>query len=294
MADGGTPGGRAADLAARPGAGTLLRARLPLGLLVLASACAPRVETLEIVSPDNRVLRSRGQKAELQAIARDRHGHVLHSPELSWRSSAPDVVSVTGEVAVALRSGRAVVQVSSGGARASSTFHVSIPARITVRPQTAELDGTNPSVPVELTVKDDAGRQVRDAAVVWASSDPAIARVEDGRIVGSSMGLARLTASAGEAQAEVEVRVFRADLARIAVQPSRHVFDHPGQTIRLKALGYSAKGAPLGEVPAVWAVSGSGVATVDETGTVTATGRGRALVSARAVKRRAAVEVYVK
>lgn len=275
----------------RPGA----TASFPLAILVhLLFGCGPRVESLVILEPEQRLLRSLEKRIALTAVAKDASGEVIVAPDLRWTSSAPEVAVVENGLVTARKSGKVVVSVSAGNQSASTTFLVSIPASLELRPGNLEIVGLGRSTVVDASVKDELGKAIRDATISWTSSDEGIAREEAGSIVAVGQGVAVLTASVDGVSRRLEVRVIRGDIARLSIQPSRHVFSGPGQTLQFQAKAFDAKGAAINGVPVSWNLSGAGVAKVDSTGLLTATGSGKTLLSASAGKRRAAAEIVVK
>jgi uncharacterized protein YjdB len=78
--------------------------------------------------------------------------------------------------------------------------------------------------------------------VIWHSSDPTVAAVEDGRLLGVAMGTAQLEATFGGQSITVDVTVTSAELIGLAVSPP--VATVPlGSSVHLTALGYYSDGA---------------------------------------------------
>jgi uncharacterized protein YjdB len=267
---------------------------LMLSLALLASACSSSPARLTLQPPAAGTLRVRGERVRLEYVVEDRKGRRVADPEVRWASTAPEVATVEAGVLVAGRSGTATIIAVSGSARTALPVVVDIPVSIDLRTDGVDFLEAGRSLPVAVVVKNDLGKAIRSAEVAWSSSDEEVARVEGGRIVGLSPGQARLTATLGAVRRSLDVRVVRNDLARLGLSHTRLQLQRTGQSARLKAQAFNAKGTFIDGVPVTWYSSDWSVATVSHDGVVTAVGKGRTVVTAMAGRRKAAAEVAVE
>jgi hypothetical protein len=97
-----------------------MRAVCLCALLALGAACHSGVERLTLVEPEQRLLRERGQQVRLVAVAENRAGAAIATPQLRWSSDSPEVASVDDGTVTALKSGRAVIRASTMRRQAAS------------------------------------------------------------------------------------------------------------------------------------------------------------------------------
>jgi uncharacterized protein YjdB len=269
---------------------TSVRSLLVVSVLVLG-ACRSAPETLTLAVPENRPLHAPGESVVLQAVALDAKGQPVENPKLRWVSSAPDVATVENGVVVARRSGKARISAAAGKARASVEVQVSIPSLVDIRVDGADFLLAGNSIPISAVVKNELGKPLMDVPPQWRSSDEAVVRVENGRLVGVSPGRATITATVPPLSRHLQVQVVRSDFARVEVDPTHLVFAKVGQTLQLRARTFNNRGAVVNDVPVTWFSSDWSVATVSPNGQVTAVGPGRTVVTATAGRRKAAAEV---
>ena len=264
---------------------------------VLLSACGPSPATISLSAPAEQVgpLRSRGQQLTLTARVQDKRGQTLEKAKLKWVSTVPEVATVEDGQVVALRSGKTeIVALSGRSVRTAFPLVVSIPGSMDLRTGDVDFLEEGRSLPLTVTLKNEQGRPITDAVPTFSSSDPAVARVENGRIQGLSPGTATLTATVGQMSRRLNVRVVRNDFARMGLTETHVTLLRRGQTHAVRAQAFNAKGALIDGVPFLWFSSDWSVATVNSDGTVTAVGPGRCVVTATAGRRRAAAEVVVQ
>ena len=203
-----------------------------------------------------------------------------------WTSSDPSVVSVGGDgVMKALKEGTSVLSVFTEGGltsslvvrveKAASDFYIS-PTAVTI-----ERGNT-----LRLTPRftDADGREDESASahyISWTSSDPEVAVVNGGEVVGLKSGTARVTASADGTTSScllrVEVLVHEVALDRDEVYLLREDARTP---IQLTA---TVSPADADDQSLTWSTSNDLVATVSRDGLVTMTGGyGTAVITARA------------
>ena len=128
---------------------------------------------------------------------------------VTWSSSNTSVVDVDqqGEVR-AYESGTAVITAKAGDKSATCTVTVTVPVdRITLDRAAVSLK-VGESIKLTATIKP---ADATDKTITWSSSNPAVAKVENGTVTAISEGSAVITAKAGEKSATCSVTVKNPD-----------------------------------------------------------------------------------
>ena len=135
-------------------------------------------------------------------------------------------------------------------------------------------------------LKDAAGLELSDRAVVWASSDPSVAEVSSvGAVTSHKAGTATITATSEGKRDEFGVVVEEAvadqpaAVATVALAGGSRTLD-PGETLELAATVKDGKGNLLPDRTVVWSSADPKVATVSGTGVVTAVAPGQVVITA--------------
>jgi hypothetical protein len=123
------------------------------------------------------------------------------------------------------------------------------------------------------------GKSVPGTEITWSSAAPSVASVSGtGIVTGRSEGRTSITARSGDITATVEVVVSRPAPASVAVSPGASSIK-VGEQTTLSARVRDGAGLAL-PYAVVWRSSNSGVATVDNTGTVRGVRQGETVVVA--------------
>lgn len=128
---------------------------------------------------------------------------------VTWSSSNTSVVDVDqrGEVR-AYEAGTAVITAKAGDKSATCSVTVTVPVdRITLDRAAVSLK-VGESVKLTATIKP---ADATDKTITWSSSNPAVAKVENGTVTALSEGSAVITAKAGEKSATCSVTVKNPD-----------------------------------------------------------------------------------
>ena len=151
---------------------------------------------------------------------------------------------------------------------------------VTVAPETATFAALGNTVQLAARVLDQNGQVVTNATITWASSDGAIATVDNaGLVTSTGNGSARVTATAGQASGAAAITVEQVTTG-IRVSSTVDTLRTVGGTHQLSATATDANDREVAEAEFVWVSSDTLVVTVDAAGLVTATGNGSAEVSA--------------
>lgn len=192
----------------------------------------------------------------------------------------------------AVADGAATVTVRAsdpGGLSASQSFAVEVaepaPTTLTVMPDTATLTAIGRTVRLSADVRDQIGRPMPDAAVVWSSGDTAVATVDtSGLATAVANGSATVTALAAGASGEVSGSasiVVSQTAATVEIAPTTHTLA-AGDTVRLVAAATDDNGHVVAGAAFGWTSSDTAVASVDSLGLVQGVAEGAATITAAA------------
>jgi hypothetical protein len=158
-----------------------------------------------------------GQRFPLEASSFSRHGDP-RADRIAWRSSAPNVLTVTGEgLMTAVAPGRATVTATAGSA--TTTLNVNVLANnlasFTIAPGTANAR-TGDVLPFRIDARDAAGRGVEGLTPVWSFMPGQGMIDEEGRFVGYDQGTYTVVANLGDRSASATVKLVPRDVRRPA------------------------------------------------------------------------------
>jgi len=228
-----------------------------------------------------------GDSVQLAATVRSAQG-VVTDREVIWSTSDPTVAVVSSRGLVKARApGLATITATSEGqADSASVTVVPIPVtRVDIRPteRTIEVGGTGF---LAAAVFDRNNRVLTRRALVWESDDAGVATVDQrGLVTGIAAGSARITAMSegvfGTATIRVGVPLM---MSRIDIDPPATAVPI-GSSVQLTARTYRCNPdlASCSEVagqPVTWSSADSAVATIDQTGRLTAITAGAAAITA--------------
>ena len=269
--------------------------RLPALMLSVALGCAEATDILSTrdvvaaveVAPERREL-AVGETVMLAATPRDAAGRPLTGRSVNWRSSDVAIANVAADGRVtALRVGTTTLFATSEGKSGASV--------VTVRPgPLARLELSPASLilaPGEVRQTtalgyDAADNVLRLGAVVWTSSNPAVAAVTTvgatGVVTAGVPGTALVTATSEGLSVRAQVTVTapaREPVDRVEVTPTAVVLERAA-TRQLTVVARDAAGRVLTDRAVAWTTDNPSVATVSATGLVTARAAGYATIVA--------------
>ena len=150
-------------------------------------------------------------------------------------------------------------------------------ASLEISPSTLTLNAGD-SGQLTAIVRDAAGHAVT-GAITWASSDSAVALVDQsGLVTGRAEGTVDVTASSQGTSGTGSVRVSRAPVASVQVSPAAAGISL-GQAVRLTAIIRDKTGKVLTGRSVSWISSDTAVAPVSDSGLVTGRGAGSATIT---------------
>ena len=170
-----------------------------------------RVASVE-VSPSADTIGA-GSTLQLAAVGFDENGNAVADAAFSWESSDAAVATVDASgLVTGVTVGVATITASAGSA--SGTAVVTVMQRVAsveVSPS-ADTIGLGSTLQLAAAGFDENGNAVAGTAFSWESSDAAVATVDaSGLVTGVTMGVAKITASAGGGQGTAEITVMDLD-----------------------------------------------------------------------------------
>ena len=254
----------------------------------------PRPTTV-VLSPATSELAALGATVQLAAEVRDQNGNVMGGAALTWVSSSTAVATVNASgLVTAAGNGTATITATAGTVSGSATVTVSQQVgAVEITPDTGiVLPGTKLQLAAE--AQDANGHAVAGSEFVWESSDTAVAVVDStGLVSGIALGAVEVSATSSGVTGRAQLEVVEPAPTTVAVRPDTVMFDALGDTLRLVAEVQDQAGRPLPDEAIMWATSDTRVATVNDSGLVTAAGNGAAMITATSgtLSDEAAVEV---
>ena len=231
-----------------------------------------------------------GDTHRLTAVARTSEGMMVGGVDFEWSSDDIDVASVdqTGLVS-AVDAGMAnITAMAEGVTSAPVVITVVEPppvvASIMVSPSamTMEVGGTFQFEATALTAD---GMAIPDVQFTWMSDDDGIATVDDtGLVTAVAAGTAMITASANNVTsmpATVTIEELPPEVSSVTVDQSSLMLE-VGDTHQLTAVARTSEGMMVGGVDFEWSSDDIDVASVDQTGLVSAVDAGMANITAMA------------
>lgn len=236
-----------------------------------------------------------GATLPLQVAVQDQSGQPASAGAVFWSSSDTTVATVSSHGVVTARAvGTAQIDASASGHSAIAAITViQVPvASVAVVPGTGTVS-VGSSMTLAAVAYDGAGSSLSGRQVVWASSAPAIARVDaNGSVTGVAAGSAEITATSEGKRGSATITVVLVPVAAIAVSPGSLTLT-TGQASALAATATDANGNVLAGRGLVWSSSNPAIATVAASGLVTAVSVGTANITATSEGHSATVQVVV-
>ncbi len=188
--------------------------------------------------------------------------------KITWKSTKPAIASVDRNgLVTANKAGKTTIKVTltSDGAKPLEAT-----CEVTVLPRTLTVKGVTKTVYIGERVKWNAEASPQ-TPILWYSDKPSVAIVQNGTITGLNPGSATITAAAHGIKRSYVVNV----MARKISLDKTSLTLHRGETQTI-----TAKTTPA--APVQWSSSNDKVATVDNTGKITAVKNGTAKIIASA------------
>ena len=243
-----------------------------------------QVPSLINLSPNNIVLAAIGQSTQINATVLDQESKVITGAAVTWTSSNARVAMVSpGGLVTAVSNGTARITATFGFASASVSVSVVQEAgSITISPDSATLETVGATVQLEAVVHDTGNSVIPGAAVMWSTGDPSIATVDNnGLVTAVSSGTTQITATSVAVSESAPVSVvFVPEAGSISINISTATLTSIGQSVQLSAVVFDIDGMALPGATVMWSSGNPVVATVNDSGLVTAFTSGTARIIA--------------
>lgn len=234
-----------------------------------------------------------GETLALSATPRNATGGVLSDRDIEWRSSNSNVARVDqGGTVEGLAPGTAAVTAVIEGQSATVVVTVLEPvARVEVAPSTDTVF-VGDQLQLTATARNASGAELSGRAIAWSSSNDAVGMVSaDGVVTALTAGSVTITALV-ETESGASALTVLEPVASVSVSPASATVVNGGVR-QLAATPLDASGASLPDRAVSWRSSDEYVATVDDTGLVTAHALGtvRIIATAEGVERTTPIHV---
>lgn len=244
------------------------------------------VATSLTVAPSSHTLASIGATVQLSATVRDQNNNPMSGQTVTWTSSNTGVATVSGNgLVTAVSNGTTQITARAGNASGTSNITVAepMPTRITIAPSSHTLEAIGETVQLRATVRDQRNNAMSGQTITWSSGNEAVATVDgNGLVTAVSDGMAEITAKSGSLSASATITVASPVPTTVTIEPAAHTFEAIGDTLQLAAVVLDQRENAMMDVTLTWSSGDEAVATVDESGLVTAVENGMAEITAQA------------
>jgi uncharacterized protein YjdB len=267
-----------------------------LALLVGVAACKetlpppPGVKTV-VVSPSEFTLQVDQQQQLVVAVLDSKDQPMANkTPGFTTSNAAIATVTTTGNV-IAVSPGNAEITASVDGkaGKANVTVILRAPTRVDIDPPAPTAIQPGGSLELRATPRGPNGEALAGRTATWRSLNPAVVTVQPtaagaltARVTAVSLGSAAIEVDVGTTKAQVTVTVSSGiqTPASVSITPPGPRILRVTNTLQLAATPRDANGNVITGRPVVWNSNNPSVATVSESGLVTAVDRGNATISA--------------
>ena len=222
------------------------------------------------------------QTLQLTAVAKDAQGSTLTGRTMAWITSdaARATVSSTGLV-TGVSPGSVTITASAEGKTGTALITIKDKpvGAVIVSPAQASIE-TGQTRQLTAQVTDDQGNTLTGRQVTYTSDNSAVATVSSaGLVTGVAVGSAKITATSEGKSGTADITVTPVAVANVQISPPTADLII-GQSTGLTAVPTDARGTVLAGRTASWTSGAPSVATVSQTGVVTAVGAGSAVIFA--------------
>jgi uncharacterized protein YjdB len=243
----------------------------------LASVTVTQVAAAVRVAPELDTLRTVGRSVQFIALAFDSSSSLLRTARPRWTSTDSMVATVSAAgLATATGAGTARIIARVGTAADTATLAVAQVIRfIVVTPSYDTLTAIADTRRLVALAFDSLNFPIPSLAIGWATSDAAVATVDQAGLVRAAKnGVVLVTAASGGQSAFATV-VVRQKVVAARIAEDNVTLTGAGATVRLSATGLDRNDFVVDGAVFTWRSSAGCVARVDDDGVVTARGGGR-------------------
>lgn len=236
-----------------------------------------------------------GASTQASASPRDASGNALSGRAVAWTSSNQAVATVSSAgLVTGVAPGSAVITATSEGVSGSATVTVAPPpvasVQVTLSAATIASGGTTQA---SAALRDAAGNPLTGRSVTWISSNEAVASVSNsGLVTGLAQGSATIAATSEGVSGSATVTVVPPPVATVTLSSAQSTLTIGGTT-QVNATLRDAGGATLSDRIISWSTSSSAIATVSQTGLVTAASAGSVTITATSEGKAGSIQLTV-
>ncbi len=219
-----------------------------------------------------------GQTSQTSVVLLDGTGTVITGRPITYASPNPAVATVNASgLVTAVAGGTVQIAATSQGVTGTVTITVPPVASINVTATLTTLQPTQ-TTQATATLRDALGNPVSNRVITWASTNPAALTVTNtGLVTAVGPGTAQITVTSEGVTGSATMTVPPVALVLVS---AANVSPTPGQTVQMSLALLDANSNAALNRTVVWASSVPGVATVSNTGLVTAVAVGTTTVTA--------------
>ena len=167
------------------------------------------------------------------------------------------------------------------------------PSTILAKPTEITITRLGATAQVAAEVLDKKGQLLREEVLVWTSSDPTIAEVNDkGMITAKAKGITTIEVLSDNVTTQILVNVK--PIGSVRVVPDSVTLFRRGAPQQFAAKVLDHEGKPVDDVTVIWSSTNPKVAVMSESGMVSAVDSGKAEAIARVLDRAASANVSVQ
>ena len=236
------------------------------------------------------------QTLQLTATAKDAQGGTLTGRPMAWITSdaARATVSSTGLV-TGVTPGSVTITASAEGKTGTAVITIKDKpvASVILSPAQVSIEaGSTRQLTAQVT--DDQGNALTGRPITYTSNNSAVATVSSAGLVSAvAIGSAKITATSEGKSGSTDVTVVPVAVANVQISPATADLII-GQSTTLAAVPTDAKGNVLAGRSASWTSGAPSIATVSQTGVVTAVGVGSAVIFATVEGKTGSANVNVR
>ena len=256
-----------------------------------------RADTLHrvIVTPSIIDFFAIGDTARLAVAGEDQYGNPVPTPNLAWRSEAPNVATVDRDgLVTATGLGTAEIIVTSRGVSGVAVVEVrQEPDSIAVEPGSITINALTFQHALVATVWDANRNVIANPPLEWTTIDASVAEVDpSGIVTAKGVGETMVIATA-RGVADTSYVLVRQVTGSVVVSPGTATAQE-GDTVRYTAAAFDSAGVEIPDAVFTWFVTDNAVARVDADGLVSAERIGEAGVVAESEGARDTAEIRVE
>lgn len=258
----------------------------------------PPVAAVELTPTGTQILRV-GGSLQVRATALDANNATISGKVATWTSNNPQIATVTSAgLVTAVALGTVAITATIDNRSSSLPIQITeVPARtVRLTPDSiAMLSATNRLLVPE--VIDSLNRAVTNLAtrsVLWTSTNPAVASVSPGGVVSAiGAGVTRVSVTVDNVKSNDVVVSVTDQVNSIRITPFLPQVLRLGGTLQASAQALNSQNQPIPGKVISWTTSNPAIATVSQTGLVTALALGNVSITAESETRTASLAITV-